>query len=436
MAKYLEKRRRRWYATLDVPVALRDMFGGKSKLRRSLATESLTEAERRVMPVIAAWKAAFTRARHEDPLERDIEFWRGVLADTGLGDFEREIAMDSILDQAEKLERQQGDEKAKVWFGRASGRSIDLKSISDEWLASGRWEAKTVTMHRQAMTLLQAKHPTAETVDRKAAADFVRLVLAPGRTPATVNRMLSTYSTLWRWMSDQGVLPSSHQNPWSRQRMSTQTGRASIRDRRRPFTDKEALALIRGVDKAAERHPADPLTVRLLAITGMRISEVCGLRVEDVEVVPGESPVAWLHVTEGKRQASVRKVPVVVPEVVQWIKDRLALLETTGATAFFPEYRPTRYGKQSAALSKRLARILRTITTDPRAVAAHSWRHRARSQLERAGIRPSIADTLMGHERPGVGMGTYYAPTDAELIEGIKALTLPAESADMENEPA
>ncbi len=57
MPSYLQKRRRRWYAILEIPKALRPRFGGKARFVQSLETDSRTVAERRVMPVVVAWKS-------------------------------------------------------------------------------------------------------------------------------------------------------------------------------------------------------------------------------------------------------------------------------------------------------------------------------------------------------------------------------------------
>ncbi|MEM9212712.1 MAG: DUF6538 domain-containing protein, partial [Pseudomonadota bacterium] len=77
MPKYIEKRRRRWYAVLDVPKDLRDRFETR-RLVKSLETESQTEAERLVLPVVARWKAEFVAARTGDvvPLEELAKQYR------------------------------------------------------------------------------------------------------------------------------------------------------------------------------------------------------------------------------------------------------------------------------------------------------------------------------------------------------------------------
>ena len=55
MPKHLDKRRRQWYAYLNIPAGLRPIFG-RRRFLKSLETESLSIAEVRVLPIIAEWK--------------------------------------------------------------------------------------------------------------------------------------------------------------------------------------------------------------------------------------------------------------------------------------------------------------------------------------------------------------------------------------------
>ncbi len=61
-APYLQKRRRLWYAVLEIPRSLRPAFG-KAHFVRSLETDSPTLAQRRVGPLISGWLADLDRAR-------------------------------------------------------------------------------------------------------------------------------------------------------------------------------------------------------------------------------------------------------------------------------------------------------------------------------------------------------------------------------------
>ncbi len=76
MASYLQKRRRRWYAVLEIPKALRPHFG-KHRFVQSLETDSRIAAQRRVGPVIAAWRSEIARARQEP--NDDAAFFRRAL---------------------------------------------------------------------------------------------------------------------------------------------------------------------------------------------------------------------------------------------------------------------------------------------------------------------------------------------------------------------
>ena len=55
MPSFIQKRRRRWYAVLEIPKDLHAHFG-KSRFVRSLETENQTKAEHRVLAIIAVWK--------------------------------------------------------------------------------------------------------------------------------------------------------------------------------------------------------------------------------------------------------------------------------------------------------------------------------------------------------------------------------------------
>ena len=77
MPTYLQKRANRWYAVVEIPAALRPQFG-KPRFVQSLETESRTVAERRVLPVVSAWKKEIATAKGE-PVDDDAAFWRRSL---------------------------------------------------------------------------------------------------------------------------------------------------------------------------------------------------------------------------------------------------------------------------------------------------------------------------------------------------------------------
>jgi len=59
---YLEKRRRRWYAVMEIPKKHRERFGGKARFVKSLGTESISVVRREVYAVVDAWKDQLSEA--------------------------------------------------------------------------------------------------------------------------------------------------------------------------------------------------------------------------------------------------------------------------------------------------------------------------------------------------------------------------------------
>ncbi|MBK1658234.1 tyrosine-type recombinase/integrase [Paracraurococcus ruber] len=431
MADFLELQRRRWYAVWDVPQDCRHAFNGKKRLKLSLGVDSRREALARVGPVVAGWKRTAEQARGGgDSLAARASFFREALAKAADQD-EREAILDQIGDLADQidpgpLEGQHGshDDRpdASRFYGLATGKLIEIAPMVEPWLASRHVAEKTKAMDRSTVKLLVARHRTVQEVDRKAASRFTEQVLGNGRKAATVRRMVTGLSAFWLWLQNRGDYPENQRSPWEGQAPAKPRGRGVFSDNdadRRPFTEQEARHFTAAVDARAAKHPVDAEVVRIMAVTGARLEEVCALACSDIRVVNG---VAWLTVREGKTAAASRRIPVVAPEVLEALQARLK----APALPLFPELKKDRYGNRSAALSKRLGRLLRKAVTDKDLVAAHGWRHRARTLAEHGGIEPWIADAFIGHERPGEGLSRYSkGPSDADLLRMAWAIPLP-----------
>jgi uncharacterized protein YcgL (UPF0745 family) len=76
MPQYLQKRRRRWYAILEIPKELRTTFG-KPRFVESLKTESLTEAESKVLRIVYEWKQQIAAAKNTS-LQSEEDFLEDV----------------------------------------------------------------------------------------------------------------------------------------------------------------------------------------------------------------------------------------------------------------------------------------------------------------------------------------------------------------------
>lgn len=160
-----------------------------------------------------------------------------------------------------------------------------------------------------------------------------------------------------------------------------------VRDktRRLPLADADIKAIKRNLTRLGE---ADQLLVRLLASTGMRLSEAF-----EIDGEQKERGVRYVIVGK-KTDQSLRRVPLpaaVLPYLPKSIKEPLFAL--------------TKHKDPSDAASKRLNRFLDDIgITDPRKVA-HSLRHRAQDRLRAAGCPEDVRWSILGHEEETVAAG-------------------------------
>jgi hypothetical protein len=172
MPSYLQKRRRRWYAIMEIPKALRDPIG-KPRFVKSLETDSRTVAERRVMPIVTAWKKEIATARNE-PVDDDAAFFRRALRNA-----KTEEQRQSILDQIDYAawdigavnvdnigDRPSSDPEAQRFYAEATGQLVSFTEHLDEWLTTSHATAKTRDMQRSDVKRFAAKFPMVQGVTK------------------------------------------------------------------------------------------------------------------------------------------------------------------------------------------------------------------------------------------------------------------------------
>jgi len=77
LPKYLLKQRQGWYAVLEVPRDVRKAFS-KARFKQTLQTQSLAQAQIRVLGVVQEWKEQIeaARASSEGGSSIDPNIWR------------------------------------------------------------------------------------------------------------------------------------------------------------------------------------------------------------------------------------------------------------------------------------------------------------------------------------------------------------------------
>jgi integrase len=157
------------------------------------------------------------------------------------------------------------------------------------------------------------------------------------------------------------------------------------KQRRLPFNDGDVKAIKRSLGRLDK---ADQLLVRLLASTGIRISEAFEISGEEKE-----RNVRYAIVGR-KNDQSLRRVPL--PDaVLPYVPKKI-----TG-----PLFARNKHKDPSDAASKRLNRFLDDIGITEPSKVVHSFRHRAQDRLRAAACPEDVRWAILGHEQETIAAG-------------------------------
>jgi integrase len=285
-----------------------------------------------------------------------------------------------------------------------------VTGMAERWLAEigGQCTKQTAHQHRAAVAELVAWLPERagiQVLDRRKAGAFVSTkLLTSGRTQKTVNRIIASLSSMWRWLVKRGFVEA---NPWQGQ--GTFTARAKRSEgRKRAYTSGELVPLLaadpcRIVGQRYGAVIADLLRLGLL--TGCRPNELCELRVEDVLVEQQAFQVREGKTENARRLMPVHQLawPILVRRLAAGSKDSWLF---SGLTPGGPD------GKRSWFVSKRFTTFRRAVLGSDDTVDFHSLRRTFAAYLERAStlttaVNVSTIAELMGHEKQTLALAVY-----------------------------
>ncbi|MHB1174497.1 MAG: DUF6538 domain-containing protein [Sulfuriferula sp.] len=128
-----------YYATLEIPKAVRPAFNNKRRFMQSLETQSLTLATRRLPILIAQWRVEIEKARGTTTPAANLEWeflaWKKALENETDED-NREALEGYIVSKLDALEDAKGERVAQEAAGVVFGNDVLLASELGPWLAS------------------------------------------------------------------------------------------------------------------------------------------------------------------------------------------------------------------------------------------------------------------------------------------------------------
>jgi site-specific recombinase XerD len=180
--------------------------------------------------------------------------------------------------------------------------------------------------------------------------------------------------------------------------------------------EDEIQAVLRGVDVQAREGCRDKALLMLLNNTGARVSEVCGLMLEDVRRDPQLAQVRLQG--KGRRERACPLWPETVASVEAYLKvrepqdagERRLFLNANGRpmTRFGVGYLTKKYTAKAAAQCPSLA---------SKRLSPHSWRHSTAMQLMHAGIDIAMIAIWLGHA--SVNTAHKYSHLDMKMKRDI-----------------
>lgn len=411
MPKYLQKRRRQWYAILEIPKTLRQQFG-RPRFVQSLETESLSVAEKKVLPVIVGWRRQIDIAKGVD-VSTDGELIAAVMRvrqDTqrakvdGRELAELEMAQEEVA-MMEALGPNNDYSGSDKLFNAASivhGKTHLLREHVEEFLASRDVAPKTTDMQRRDLGLFADKFQYAHDATRLKVIDWVNVTLGAEQNLSlgTRSRMISAARVYWDYLEkNKGLTIPSPLHKVLPPKPKKKT-KAMIEAQRKAFRVSDYHKLLSGcVDDTLK----DLIT--LAAYTGCRIEELCILKLENVsddkvEIVDAKSEAGW------------RTIPI-----HQHIAQTIARLVTTSTDGYLLSGLTfNKYGNRSNAIGKSFGRLKKQVGYGESYVF-HSFRKGFATQLENANIPVNVSARLMGHEVQGQTFGNY---SDGLALQGLR----------------
>jgi len=462
-SKYLEWHGNQWRARVKVPSNLRHIIG-RSKLVHSLHTDSLTEANHLKWPHVATFKATIERARkvalRPDALHSDTVTTEALRVREAVA-AEREAPprveygnpwalgqavivadeADWAVERAEQIAAKHGETTARRFYNLALGKVLPLSLNLETWLLQSDLAGRTKRDYRNAVRDLKRWcrerniEETMQAIDRQRAARFITECLLPGRSSRTANKMISALSAYWRWMVKRG---EAIDNPWTGQTLPRAKAHRNPDGccQKRPFTDAEVTRLLTG---PADRMLSD--LMRIASLSGMRINEICSLRMRDC--ADGIFTIARAKTAAGRRQVPIHSAlqPIIA----------VRCRAKGGGDLIFHELPPVAPSREednrlSEPAGKAFGRYREKLGVDERAPKArqsnidfHSLRRwfiaKARGALQSGalGFTPWTVADVVGHDRKvlplGMTFGVYPGPSEMAArracIEAVKLPPLP-----------
>jgi integrase len=430
--KHLQKRHRRYYARVAIPPSVRQAFGKRTSLIRSLETTSLSEAQRKRHKVVDELKAlidtkkitavATSAVSFDAELATEaIAFFKRMEKASEAGDHDKagDISVE-MIDRSFEVETKRGKAAGDTLFQVANG-ATSLRQHFETWMNERKFTARSRADHRAALRKLEIWMEgngltlVVTSVTNKVAGNFkIEEFSNKNIHHKTANKHLSSLRTYWKWLVNHGH--GEEGNPWIG--LSLPKLKSLPDELERPFSDDEVIRLFNG---DADRLMRDAMGIA--ALSGLRKEEIFQLRVSDCA---GNV----FNVRRSKTNAGIRKVPI-HSNLVATVQARCAgkaqddfLIHEAKAGGGWGDERSMPFSKrfQTYRISCGVDELLEGHRRSR--VNFHSWRRWFITKADQQGHRREDIERTVGHKVQGMSLGLYSGGASVDqlrvVVESVK----------------
>lgn len=229
--------------------------------------------------------------------------------------------------------------------------------------------------------------------------------LKSDRAPQTIQNYISALAQIWD-LARNRYHDAPQDNPWRGHGLEAKSSKISYE----VFTHAELAKVLAALEGDAEMQ-----AVTLIGMySGMRLNEICSLRVENIHEIEG---VLCFEVTEGKTKSAARIIPV--HSRILDLVESLLQKPHNGFLFYRASIIDRADGKRSTWHTQRFTRAKRQALgeVETERKVYHSLRHEVAQQLDRNQVPEDRVALILGHERGKTEAFKTYSKNAASPVE-------------------
>ena len=264
---------------------------------------------------------------------------------------------------------------------RSTGRDLAREFLNYIQVEKGL-SANTVQSYARDITRLQTwaenKRKQVAELERKDLREWIASMSREGLAPSSVSRAVSAARSFFRFLMLDGHI---HIHP--AEDLHTPQLRSTLP---KFLTEEEMERLLFAPDVKTDVGVRDRAMLELMYAAGLRVSEMCGLKVADIDI---DTAVVTCH-GKGSKQ---RRIPI-GKSAVHWLQRYIAVRDRLGSN------QPILFLNRGRALSRQLAwSIIKTHAAKAKVpdISPHTLRHSFGTHLMQHGADSRSVQAMLGH---------------------------------------